>query len=517
MKIRPKKALISVSNKEGIVSFARELSKMGIELISTGGTAKLLSENGLDIEEISEFTGFPEILGGRVKTLNPKVHAGILNKRENSTHKETMESLNLENIDMVVVNLYPFEETISSEDVSISEAVENIDIGGPTMIRSAAKNFKYVASVVDRSDYRNIAGELLSSGGLSLDTRIDLARKAFTHTALYDSLISNYFNGLLGVGFPDEFAIPVRKKQNLRYGENPHQKSSFYISAGSNCETGISNAVQLHGKELSFNNIIDANAAIEIVKEFHSPACAVVKHTNPSGVALGNNITDAFMSALECDSVSAFGGIVAVNRVLDRATAAELTRIFLEVIIAPGFEADALEILKEKKNVRLMEVRGDLFKRFSEFDVKKVTGGYLFQERDLKTFYDNSRLKSVTMRTPDESEYSDILFAWSVAKHVKSNAIVYVKDEKTIGIGAGQMSRVDSSRVAAEKSNTSLEGAVMASDAFFPFRDSVDEAAERGVKAIVQPGGSVRDEEVIRAADENNIAMVFTGMRHFKH
>lgn len=515
MQIMPKKALISVSEKEGIVDFASGLLNTGVQIISTGGTASLLKKNGIEITEISDFTGFPEILDGRVKTLNPKVHAGILNIRDNSAHRDTMKSYGFDDIDMVVVNLYPFEKTISSMSATVQDAVENIDIGGPTMIRSAAKNFKYVASVVDKNDYDVILSEL-NSGGITLERRMELARKAFTHTAMYDGIIATYFNRLMNVEFAEEVILPMRKKQDLRYGENPHQKASFYVSSGFP-EVGIAHAGQLHGKKLSFNNIMDANAAYELVREFTAPACVIVKHTNPCGVATSENHSKAYDYALSCDPQSAFGGIVAFNGKVDGALAGKLSDIFLEVVIAISFTKEALDILKKKKNLRLLEIRNDLGKEFIEYDIKRITGGYLLQDRDTKTIEDTKDLKIVTKRSPVAEEYEDLLFAWKVAKHVKSNAIVYAKNEKTIGIGAGQMSRVDSSRIAAEKAKSSLEGAAMASDAFFPFRDSVDEAAARGIKSIIQPGGSIRDEEVIKAADEHGIAMVFTGIRHFKH
>jgi len=514
--IKPKRALLSLSDKDGLIEFAEGLDRCGIEIVSTGGTAKLLKEKGFNIIEISDFTGFPEILDGRVKTLNPKVHAGILNIRENEEHRQTMEKHGFVDIDIVAVNLYPFEKTISSASVTTNQAIENIDIGGPTMIRSAAKNFKYVAVVVDKQDYAVILDEINTDGGVKFETRMNLARKAFTHTAMYDSIISGYFNDLMGINFPEEIALPMRKKQDLRYGENPHQKASFYSSPAAS-EPGVTNAHQLHGKELSFNNIIDTNAALELVQEFDTPACVIVKHTNPCGVALADDIVEAYKNALECDPLSAFGGIVGLNREVDKELAENLSEIFLEVIAAPSFSEDALDILTKKKNIRLLEIKGDFSVKNKELDIKKVVGGYLLQEKDLQTLPDDRDLKIVTEKKPTGDEYSDLIFAWTVAKHVKSNAIVYAKNNRTVGVGAGQMSRVDSSKIAAEKARNPLEGSVMASDAFFPFRDSIDEAAEKGIKAVIQPGGSIRDEEVIKAADEHGMAMVFTGMRHFKH
>ncbi|BAI80656.1 bifunctional purine biosynthesis protein PurH [Deferribacter desulfuricans SSM1] len=515
MNLIPKRALISVSEKSGIVEFATELVNLGIEIISTGGTAKLLKENGIDIVEISDFTGFPEILDGRVKTLHPKVHAGILNIRDNENHQKIMKEMGLVNIDLVVVNLYPFEKTVAKEDVSFDEAIENIDIGGPTMVRSAAKNHKYVAIVVDNNDYNKIIDEL-KKGGITYETRLNLARKAFTHTAVYDALISNYFNKVCNIVFPDEISLPMRKAQDLRYGENPHQKAAFYKSPLIK-EVSVSTSKQLHGKELSFNNIIDINAALELVKEFDKPAAVIIKHTNPCGVGTADNLLDAYNFALECDPVSAFGGIVAFNRVLDKETAEKLKELFLEVVIAPDFEEGALDILTTKKNLRLIKT-GDFNQiKDNEFDVKKVIGGFLLQDRDLENFDREHGLKVVTKRKPTEEELEALKFAWIVVKHVKSNAIVYANKNQTVGIGAGQMSRVDSSVIAAMKARKPLKGCVMASDAFFPFRDSVDEAAKNGITAIIQPGGSIRDNEVIEAANEHNIAMIFTGMRHFKH
>jgi len=515
MNLIPKRALISVSEKSGIVEFARELVNFGIEIISTGGTAKLLKENGIDIVEISDFTGFPEILDGRVKTLHPKVHAGILNIRDNENHQLVMKEMGLVHIDLVVVNLYPFEKTVAKEGVRFDEAIENIDIGGPTMVRSAAKNHKYVAIVVDNNDYNKIIDEI-KNGGITYEMRLNLARKAFTHTAVYDALISNYFNKVCKIDFPDEISLPMRKAQDLRYGENPHQKAAFYKSPLIK-EVSVSTSKQLHGKELSFNNIIDINAALELVKEFDKPAAVIIKHTNPCGVGIADNLLDAYNFALECDPVSAFGGIVAFNKILNKETAEKLKELFLEVVIAPDFDKEALDILTTKKNLRLIKT-GDLNQiKDNEFDVKKVVGGFLLQDRDLEDFDKVHGLKVVTKRKPTEEELEALKFAWIVVKHVKSNAIVYANKNQTIGIGAGQMSRVDSSIIAAMKARKPLNGCVMASDAFFPFRDSVDEAAKNGITAIIQPGGSIRDNEVIEAANEHSIAMIFTGMRHFKH
>jgi phosphoribosylaminoimidazolecarboxamide formyltransferase/IMP cyclohydrolase len=485
MKLMPKSALISVSDKNGIVEFAKGLKKHGVKIISTGGTAKLLAENGIEITEISEFTGFPEMLDGRVKTLHPKVHAGLLNVRENDAHQATMKEHDLENIDMVVVNLYPFEATVA-RGAEHDEVVENIDIGGPSMIRSAAKNHKYVNIVVDNNDFDRVLAEM-DNGGTELETRIDLARKAYSHTGVYDSIIANYFNSKLGVKFPEEIAIPARKKQTMRYGENPHQDSAFYVQPLVK-ETSVSTGKQLQGKELSFNNIVDIHATLELVKEFKEPAVAIIKHTNPCGCATGETLLDAYEKALACDPVSAFGGIVGVNREVDKAFAEKLSEIFLEVILAPSFSADARSIFEAKKNLRLIELGDFSGARDNELDVKNVTGGLLLQDRDLHEIEDIKALAVPTERKPTEEEYQAMDFAWKVAKHVKSNAIVYTRPDRTIGVGAGQMSRVDSSKIAASKARAELQGTVMASDAFFPFRDSIDEAA-----------------------------MVFTGVRHFKH
>lgn len=514
MKIMPKSALISVSDKGGIVEFAKGLRKHGVKIISTGGTAKLLAESGVEIIEISEFTGFPEMLDGRVKTLHPKVHGGILNIRDNEKHQSTMTEHGLEDIDMVVVNLYPFEATVA-KGAEHDEIVENIDIGGPSMIRSAAKNHKFVTVVVDNNDFNRVLDEM-DSGGTELNTRIDLARKAYSHTGVYDSIIAGYFNRKLGVKFPEEIAIPARMKQTMRYGENPHQDSAFYVKPLVN-EASVSTGKQLQGKELSFNNIVDIHATLELVKEFRQPAVAIIKHTNPCGCAVSDNLLDAYLKALECDPVSAFGGIVGVNREVDAELAEKLAEIFLEVVLAPSFSQAALDILSSKKNLRLIELGDISGGRDGELDLKNVTGGILLQDRDLHEIEDIRSLNIPTERKPTEAEYNAMDFAWIVAKHVKSNAIVYTTEDRTIGVGAGQMSRVDSSKIAASKAKADLKGTVMASDAFFPFRDSVDEAAERGITAIISPGGSIRDEEVIAAANEHGIAMVFTGIRHFKH
>ena len=513
------RALISVSDKTGIIDFSRELAGYGVEILSTGGTAKLLREAGLNVKDVSDFTGFPEMLDGRVKTLHPKVHGGLLGMRSNPEHVAKMKEHGIENIDMVVVNLYPFEATVSKEGCHLEDAIENIDIGGPTMLRSAAKNNLDVTVLVDYSDYAQVLNEMKNTGGrVSAETNFGLAVKVFQHTAAYDGAISNYLGARLGEGianYPATFTIQVRKAQDLRYGENPQQTAAFYVEKDV-AEPCVSTAVQLQGKELSFNNIIDLDAAIETVKEFEQSAAVIIKHTNPCGVALADFPLGAYLKARECDPVSAFGGIVGFNRMVDADTAKELTSTFLEAVIAPGYSDEALNIFTVKKNIRVMQVPLLSEYRSGGYDLKKVTGGLLVQGRDLGMVRAID-CKVVSDRTPSSTEYEALDFAWRVCKHVKSNAIVFTSRDQTVGIGAGQMSRVDSSRIAVQKSLLPTKGTVLASDAFFPFRDGVDAAAEAGVTAIIQPGGSVRDEEVIKAANEHGIAMIFTGMRHFRH
>lgn len=523
-----RRAIASVTDKSGIEAFAKDLSKQGVEIISTGGTADLLKKAGIPVIGISNYTGFPEMLDGRLKTLHPKIHGGILGQREKAEHAKQMEEHGILPIDMVVVNLYAFENTIAN-GCSLEEAIENIDIGGPTMIRAAAKNHKDVAVVVDPSDYQNILDEMKKSGGnLSPQTKFYLAKKVFQLTARYDGAISNYLgrieDGTMKKDFPDTFTMQAEKAQDLRYGENPHQKAAFYKDRNRDGnEPSVANAKQLHGKELSFNNILDLNSAIELAKEFHEPGCVIVKHNNPCGVAMSKkSLLDAYEKSLSCDKVSAFGGIVAFNRKVDAKTAQEMSRLFLEAIAAPGFDEDALKILKDKKNLRLLEMPE--FKTHpvgwalpTNYDLKKVNGGLLVQTADIECARD---LKTVTKLEPTDAQLEDLLFAWNVARHVKSNAIIFAKNTQTVGIGAGQMSRIDSTRIGimkAKDAGLDVKGSVMASDAFFPFRDNVDKAAEAGITAIIQPGGSVKDEEVVKAADEHNIAMVFTGIRHFRH
>lgn len=525
-----KRALLSVSDKTGIVEFATALNQAGVELLSTGGTAKLLSEAGLPVTEVSAHTGHPEIMDGRVKTLHPKIHGGILGRR--GQDEAVMEENDIAAIDLVVVNLYPFAATVAKEDCTLEDAIENIDIGGPTMVRAAAKNHKDVTIVVNAKDYAGVLEEMNdNSGSLTYATRFDLAIKAFEHTAEYDGMIANYFGAKVDAveceddcdhehsEFPRTYNIQVSKKQDLRYGENSHQSAAFYVENDIQ-EASVATAEQLQGKELSFNNIADTDAALECVKEFDEPACVIVKHANPCGVAIGENILEAYDRAFKTDPTSAFGGIIAFNRELDATTAqAIVDRQFVEVIIAPTVSEGAKEVIAAKKNVRLLAC-GDWHGQLTEgYDFKRVNGGLLVQERDFG-MVEMDDLEVVTKRQPTEDELRDLMFCWKVAKYVKSNAIVYCKDGMTIGVGAGQMSRVYSAKIAGIKAadeNLEVAGSVMASDAFFPFRDGIDAAAEAGIKAVIQPGGSMRDQEVIDAADEHGIAMVFTGMRHFRH
>ena len=515
------RALISVSDKTGIVEFAQALHQRGVEILSTGGTFRLLKENGIPAVEVSDYTGFPEMMDGRVKTLHPKVHGGILGRR--GQDDAVMGEHGINAIDMVVVNLYPFEQTVAKPGCTLEDAVENIDIGGPTMVRAAAKNHAHVNIVVNASDYARILAELdANNGKTSLNLRFDLAIKAYEHTAAYDGAIANYFGRKVEGGsehFPRTFNSQFQKTQEMRYGENPHQKAAFYVEQNP-AEAGIATAKQLQGKELSYNNVADTDAALECVKSFEQPACVIVKHANPCGVATAANLKDAYDLAFATDPESAFGGIIAFNRELDGATAqAIVERQFVEVIIAPTVSDEAVQVVAAKKNVRLLACGQWGTERIGGLDYKRVNGGLLVQDRD-NGMVAESDLKVVTKRAPSEQEIRDLLFAWKVAKFVKSNAIVYAKNNQTIGVGAGQMSRVNSARIAgikAEHAGLEVKGSVMASDAFFPFRDGLDNAGAAGIAAVIQPGGSMRDEEVIAAADEHNIAMVFTGMRHFRH
>jgi len=518
--LRPvRRALISVSDKNGVVDFARALHEQGVEILSTGGTAKLLIDNFIPVMEVSKHTGFPEIMDGRVKTLHPKIHGGILARR--GIDDGVMKDNDIAPIDLVVVNLYPFEATVARENCSLDDAIENIDIGGPAMVRATAKNHAYVSIIVDPEDYHRVLQELTDNNGLVSDaTRFDLAVKAFEHTSNYDGMIANYLGRVRADGSMDELPrtinLQFKKAQEMRYGENPHQKAAFYTEKNPT-EASIATARQLQGKELSYNNIGDTDAALECVKQFDEPACVIVKHANPCGVSVNNNIMEAYDAAYSTDPESAFGGIIAFNRKLDGATAkAIVDRQFVEVIIAPSVSQEAIAAVAEKKNVRLLEC-GQWQQPGQRMDFKRVNGGLLVQDADLLLY---NELKVVTERQPTEQEMNDLLFSWKVAKFVKSNAIVYGKNNMTIGVGAGQMSRINSARIAgikAEHAGLQVPGSVMASDAFFPFRDGIDAAQEAGIVAVIQPGGSMRDEEVIGAANEHGMTMIFTGMRHFRH
>ena len=517
--VRIQRALISVSDKTGIVEFAKELVLLGVQVLSTGGTAKTLRENNIPVKDVSEYTGFPEMLDGRVKTLHPKIHAGLLALRANNEHMETLKKHEIGLIDMVVVNLYPFEKTTQKLDVTIEEAIENIDIGGPSMLRSAAKNHKDVAVICNPARYPQIIDELKrNKGSLSRDTMRNLGIEVFSRTSQYDAAIYNYLNNYFGAKgqgniFTQEINLRFEKVQDLRYGENPHQKAAFYREKAKT--HGIFNARQLQGKELSFNNILDLNAAFELVKEFKNPAAVIVKHNNPCGVAEDSALDKAYLAAWKCDKLSAFGGIVALNRKMDLATAKVVAKSgFLECIIAPGFAEEAKALFKEKKNLRLLELED--FVSVNEPDFKRVNGGLLLQDKDTLTL-DEDSLKVVTKKKPTKKEMESLIFAWKVAKHMKSNAIILTRGSKTIGIGAGQMSRVDSVFISTKKAGKLAAGCVLASDAFFPKEDAIELAAKYKIKAIIQPGGSIADEAIIRMADKHHIAMVTTGIRHFRH
>lgn len=514
------RAILSVTDKTGLVEFARRLAGLGVELISTGGTARLLRDSGVAVKDISELTGFPEMLDGRVKTLHPKVHGGILHMRAKPEHQAAVAEHGIAPIDMVVVNLYAFEKTAAKPGVPFEELIENIDIGGPSMIRSAAKNFHDVAVVTSPADYAAIAEEMSRTNGeLSLETRWRLAQRAFATTAAYDSAIASTLervslNGRFSLpaeaaGFPQNLRLNFRKAMDLRYGENPHQKAAMYTDGSG---AGVANGRQLQGKELSYNNIVDLQAAWELAQDFGETMCAIIKHTNPCGAATGTTLAEAYKRALEADPVSAFGGVIGVNRPVDAETAAEMAKLFVEAIAAPAFEPAALEKFATKKNLRLVEIRHELQK----WVLKNVSGGILLQDNDIRPLIE-ADLKVVTTRQPTAEEKRALLFAWKICKHVKSNAILYARDGQTVGVGAGQMSRVDSCRIGAMKAVLPLKGTVAASDAFFPFPDGVEEIAKAGATAIIQPGGSVRDQEVIDAANRLGLAMIFTGVRHFRH
>ena len=513
------RALISVSDKTGVVEFARFLASHNVKILSTGGTAKLLAENGIKVVEVGDYTGFPEMMDGRVKTLHPRVHGGILARRDLAHHMEAMQKHDIPPIDMVVVNLYPFAATIAKSDVTLEDAIENIDIGGPAMVRASAKNYPFVAIVTDAGDYPKLIDEMKAHrGALSHDTRFALAKKAFAHTAEYDGMISTYLSSLDTDNnrrlFPDQLHLTFTKAQDMRYGENPHQDAAFYVEKHPAGGT-LAHFQQLQGKELSYNNIADADAAWQCVRAFDVPACVIVKHANPCGVAIAANTLTAYQRAFETDPTSAFGGIIAFNRELDGKTAEAVSTQFVEVVLAPLFSVEARRVFAVKQNVRLLEI--PLAPSLKDVDMKRVGGGMLVQSSD---DFDVAQLKVVTKRTPSPEEMNDLLFAFRVAKFVKSNAIVFCRYGMTLGVGAGQMSRVDSTKIAAIKAHhagLSLIGSVVASDAFFPFRDGLDVIAEAGATAVIQPGGSMRDDDVIRAADEHGIAMVLTGMRHFRH
>ena len=518
---KTQRALLSVSDKTGVLELAQKLSNLGVELLSTGGTAKLLQEAGLPVKEVSEHTGFPEMMAGRIKTLHPKIHGGLLGRR--GTDEAIMAEHDISPIDLVVVNLYPFEATIARDDCTLPMAIENIDIGGPTMLRAAAKNHAAVTVLIDPSDYDKVVSQIATNGGVDNATRFDLAVKTFEHTAYYDGMIANYLGKITDeapVEFPRTFNSQFHKAQDMRYGENPHQNAAFYTEQQPESGT-ISAATQVQGKALSYNNITDTDSALECVKAFpEAPACVIVKHANPCGVATADDLLTAYDLAYQTDPTSAFGGIIAFNQILDAATAqAIIDRQFVEVIIAPDISEEAKAVVSQKANVRLLDCGPFPTQQSQGLDYKRVTGGLLVQDRDTALVTDDE-LKVVTKKTPTEQQMADLRFAWRVAKFVKSNAIVYVNQQQTVGIGAGQMSRVVSSRIAGIKADDAgliVPGAVMASDAFFPFRDGLDAAAEAGISAVIQPGGSMRDDEVIAAADDNGIAMVFTGMRHFRH
>ncbi len=513
-----KRALISVSDKTGVVEFAEKLNKLGYEILSTGGTSKALSDVGIPVTNVSDITGFPECLDGRVKTLHPAIHAGILAMRSNPEHMEQIKELGITPIDIVAINLYPFKATIAKEGVSFEEAIENIDIGGPTMIRAAAKNWQDVAVIVKPEDYDKVIEEITANGEVSRETKLMLSYRVFEHTANYDALISNYlFKNLGKEEFPDTLTLSFEKAQDMRYGENPHQGAVFYKESGKIAEGALANWTQLHGKELSFNNINDTNGALDLLKEFDEPAVVAVKHANPCGVGIGEDIHTAYMRAYEADPVSIFGGIVAANREIDAACAEEINKIFVEIVIAPSYTPEAVEILSQKKNIRILTLDGISKPSSKEaLDLKKVSGGLLVQKLNTELINEDN-IKVVTKRAPTAEEMKALLFGWKVVKHTKSNAIVLSNDKNTIGVGPGQTNRITALELAIKYGGDKVKGCCMASDAFFPFPDCVEAAAKAGITAIIQPGGSIRDEESIEACDKYGIAMIFTGIRHFKH
>ncbi len=511
-------ALVSVYNKEGVVGFSNALAKQGFHILSTGGTAAVLKKKNVPFTEVSDVTGFPEMLDGRVKTLHPIIHAGILARRDSKTHLKTLKDHHIQRIDFVVCNLYPFEETIRKPRVGIRDVIENIDIGGPTLIRAAAKNYTDVVVVTDPAQYPEVLAALSSRKGISLTHRQRLAVQAYAHTAQYDAIIAEYLrNRWTDERLPKDCSVTMRKIQEMRYGENPHQKGAFYQAVPAPTEPCVANALQLQGKDLSFNNILDANCAIECIKEFSRPSCVIIKHATPCGIASAARLFQAWQDAYATDAYSPFGGIVAFNRTLPKEVALELSKYYLEVIVAPGFAPDAVAVLKEKKNLRLLKLQGlDKQMKRTGLDIRSVVGGFLIQERDV-WFADPKTWRVVTTKKPSKKDLASMDFAVKCVKHIKSNSVVFVKGLRTVGIGGGQTSRVDATWIATHKGNETIKGSIMASDAFFPFRDAVDVAANAGVRAIVQPGGSIRDEEVIQAANEKGIAMVFTGQRYFRH
>ncbi|NKE71016.1 bifunctional phosphoribosylaminoimidazolecarboxamide formyltransferase/IMP cyclohydrolase [Candidatus Manganitrophus noduliformans] len=518
---RIRRAILSVYDKEGIVDFAQGLQSLGVEILSTGGTYKLLKEKGIQVKEVSEHTGFPEMLDGRVKTLHPKIHGGILGRRDDPKHLEQMKTQGIEPIDLVAVNLYPFKATIAKPNVTLEEAIENIDIGGPTMLRSAAKNYKDVAVIIDPKDYAAVLDEMKRSGGeISEAKRYDLAKKVFFTTSDYDRTISSYLEGREGKAerFPDHLVLQFEKVQSLRYGENPHQQAAFYREPQLT-EGGVAAAKQIWGKEMSYNNFLDTHSAFELVKEFKEPAAVIIKHNNPCGVATGATLVEAYKKAKATDPVSAFGGVAAFNRPLDAETAQEITTTFMEVIIAPTIDPAAATLFQKKKDLRVLEAGSKSINATNagRLDFRRIGGGLLVQDTDSAMIHDPKELKIVSKRPPTQEEIEAMLFAWKVCKHVKSNAIIFARPGQTVGIGAGQMSRVDSVKLATIKAQMPVSGCVMASDAFFPFRDGIDAAAQVGITAVIQPGGSIRDQEIIQAVDEQNLAMVLTGFRHFRH
>jgi len=512
-----KRALISVSDKTGVIEFAKGLNQLGYEIISTGGTAKAIGDAGIKVINVSDITGFPECLDGRVKTLHPKIHAGILAMRSNPEHMKQIKELGVETIDIVAINLYPFKQTILKGDVELEEAIENIDIGGPTMIRAAAKNYQDVAVIVDPADYTIVLNELKEKEEVSLKTKFKLAYKVFEHTSHYDTLISKYLREQIGEElFPQTLSLTFEKAQDMRYGENPHQQAVFYKEVGRNAGC-LTSAKQLHGKELSYNNINDTNGALDLLKEFEEPTVVAVKHANPCGVGSAENIYDAYIKAYEADPVSIFGGIIAANRQIDAKTAEQINKIFVEIVIAPSYTQEAVNILTQKKNIRVLELKDISEKHpMGTFDMKKVAGGLLVQEIN-NQLLNMDELKYVTERKPTEQEMKDLIFAWKVVKHTKSNGIALAKNNMSVGIGPGQTNRITAANLAIQYAGDKAKGAVMGSDAFFPFPDCVEAAAAAGITAIIQPGGSIKDQQSIDACNKHGIAMVFTGMRHFKH